>query len=172
LIDFQNQTLDINQLPKFETVEGQPIDQAYLKVLRLFYCLWLILLFGGLLATYYFADIPNVVFYSVLSALIVFFTLYILETEKGFPRRKFGIRDKDVIFQRGYLFFKQTIVPFNRIQHVEVKQDLIFRAFGIYTLKLFTAGSSAGDLSLVGINKTDADKLKAVIVKGASADED
>ena len=76
------------------------------------------------------------------------------------------------IFQRGYLFFKQTIVPFNRIQHVEVKQDLIFRAFGIYSLKVFTAGSSSGDLSLVGLNKSDADKLKAVILKGASTDED
>lgn len=172
MIDFQNQTLDISQLPKFETVEGQHIDRAYLKVLRLFYCLWLIVLFSGLLVTNYFADIPNAVFYIVLSALIVFFSIYILETEKGFPRRKFAVRQKDVIFQRGYLFFKQTIVPFNRIQHVEVKQDLIFRAFGIYSLKLFTAGSSAGDLSLVGLNKSDADKLKAVILKGASIDED
>jgi len=84
MIDFQNQTLDISQLPKFETVEGQHIDRAYLKVLRLFYCLWLIVLFSGLLVTNYFADIPNAVFYIILSALIVFFSIYILETEKGF----------------------------------------------------------------------------------------
>jgi len=153
-------------------VEGNPIDRAYLRVLRLFYCIWLIVLFGGLLATNYFADIPPFLFYIVLSALMVFFSIYILETEKGFPRRRFGVREKDIIFQRGYLFFKQTIVPYNRIQHVEIKQDLIFRAFGIYSLKLFTAGSSSGDLSLVGLNKTDADKLKAVILKGASKDED
>jgi hypothetical protein len=33
MLDFQNQTLDLSQLPKFEKVEGHPVDKAYLKVL-------------------------------------------------------------------------------------------------------------------------------------------
>jgi membrane protein YdbS with pleckstrin-like domain len=172
LIDYQNKTLDIQDLPKFETVEGHPVDKAYLKVLRLMYSFWLILSFSGLFVTNYFTDIPSLVFYSILIVLGLIFLFSIIETEKGFPKRKFGIREKDIIFQKGYFFFRQTIVPFKRIQHVEVKQDLIFRAFGIYSLKLFTAGSSTGDLSIVGLNKTDADKLKAIILKAASVDED
>ncbi len=171
MTDFQNHTLDIADLPKFETVEGHSIDRAYLKVLRLTYSISLAIIFGGLFITYFLVDMPSLFFYIALLVLIVIFSISITETEKGFARRKFGIREKDIIFQKGFFFFKQIIVPYKRIQHVEVKQGVVFRAYGIYSLKLFTAGSSSGDLSIAGLNKEDADKLKAIILKVASVDE-
>ena len=171
MIDYQNQSLDIDELPKFETSKGHPIAKAYLSVLRIFYCLKSLVLFGILFLLNYYEKLPKFIVYISLFALLIYLVIYIVETEKGFPKRRFSVREQDIIFQRGFLFFKQTIVPFNRIQHVEVKQDLIFRIFDIYSLKLFTAGSSSGDLSLAGLNKSDADKLKAILLKGASADE-
>jgi len=171
MIDFQNQTLDLAELPRFETVEGHHVDKAYLKVLRILYIFWVLLLFTGLLLFNYFVDLPALAFYPILGIFTLLFLLIILDIELGFHRRKFGIRAKDLIFQKGYFVFKQTIVPYKRIQHVEVKQGLVFKAFKIYTLKVFTAGSSSGDLSIAGLNHNDADKLKAQILKVVDLDD-
>ncbi|RRO12514.1 PH domain-containing protein [Flavobacteriaceae bacterium 14752] len=171
MIDFQNQTLNISDLPRFETVEGHRVDKAYLKVLRILYVFWALILFSGLLVLNYFVDLPAMAFFPILGFLSILFLLIILDIELGFPRRKFGIRAKDLIFQKGYFVFKQTIVPYKRIQHVEVKQGLVFKAFKIYTLKAYTAGSSSGDLSIAGLNHNDADKLKAQILKVADLDD-
>jgi membrane protein YdbS with pleckstrin-like domain len=170
MLDFQNQTLQIDDLPKFEQVEGHPIDRAFLKVLRLQFGFLLILFFAILLSLKFFADFPALAFYPILAVLIVLFSLSLIEIEKGFPRRKFGIREKDILFQKGYIVFSQTVLPYSRIQHVEVKQGPIFKAFKLFTLKVFTAGSSSGDLSIAGLNRSDADKLKAQILKAADID--
>ncbi len=171
MLNFENQTLTIDELPRFEDVEGYPVDLAYLKVLRLMFVFWLLFFFGGLLVLRFLVDMPALVFFPVLGFLILIFAFSFIEIEKGFPRRKFGIRQKDVIFQQGFFIFKQTILPYKRIQHVELKQGPLFKAFKIYTLKVFTAGSSSGDLSIAGLNKDDADKLKAQILKAADIDD-
>lgn len=172
MLDFQNQTLDINHLPKFEQVEGHPVDKAYLIVLRILYIFWFVLLFSIAITLEILAGLPQLVFYPILGGLLILFSLSSIEVEKGFPRRKFGIREKDIIFQNGYFVFKQTILPYKRIQHVEIKQGPLFKAFNLFTLKVYTAGSSAGDLSIAGLNKNDADKLKAQILKVADLNED
>lgn len=171
MLDFQNQTLDINELPKFEDVDGHPIDKAYLKVLRLLFGFWLIILFGGLFGLRFFVDMPSIIFYAILSFLIVIFGLSIIDIEKGFPRRRFGVREKDIIFQQGYFVFKQTILPYKRIQHVEIKQGVLFKAFKIFTLKVYTAGSSSGDLSIAGLNQEYSSKLKEHILKESNLDD-
>jgi len=170
MLDFQNQTLDINNLPRFEQVEGHPVDRAYLKVLRILYLFWIVLMFSILMTLEILIELPQPAFYPILGVLIILFTFSILEVEKGFPRKKFGIREKDIIFQSGYFVFTQTILPYKRIQHVEIKQGPLFKAFSLFTLKIYTAGSSAGDLSIAGLNKNDADKLKAQILKAADID--
>jgi membrane protein YdbS with pleckstrin-like domain len=172
MLNFENQTLNINDLPKFEQVEGHPVDRSYLKVLRILYGFWLVLLFSALVTLNVLLDLPPQVFYPVLGGLSLLFSFSIIEAEKGFPRRKFGIRERDIIFQNGYFVFKQTILPYKRIQHVEIKQGPLFKAFNLFTLKVYTAGSSAGDLSIAGLNQQDADKLKAQILKVANLDED
>ncbi len=171
MLDFQNQTLDLVDLPRFETVEGHPVDKAYLKVLRILYVFWALIVFSGLTVLNYFVELPALVFYLILGVFALLFLFIILDIELGFPRRKFGIRAKDLIFQKGFFVFKQTIVPYKRIQHVEIKQGLVFKAFKIYTLKAYTAGSATGDLSIAGLNPNDADKLKAQILKVADLDD-
>lgn len=171
MLDFQNQTLDINELPRFEQVEGHHVDRAYLKVLRILYLFWFVLMFSILITLEILIELPPQAFYPILGGLLILFSLSIIEVEKGFPRRKFGIREKDIIFQNGFFVFSQSILPYNRIQHVEIKQGPLFKAFSLFTLKVYTAGSSAGDLSIAGLNTNDADKLKAQILKVADLNE-
>lgn len=171
MLDFQNQTIELGDLPRFENVSGYPVDKAYLKVLRILYTFWALLVFGGIVLLDYIITLPSLAFYPLLGFFTVLFSFIIVDIELGFNRRKFGIRAKDLIFQKGFFVFKQTIVPYKRIQHVEVKQGLVFKAFKIFTLKVYTAGSSTGDLSIAGLNQNDASKLKAQILKVADLDD-
>ncbi|WP_107037585.1 PH domain-containing protein [Brumimicrobium mesophilum] len=171
MLDFQNNTLNVDDLPQFETVDGHFIATQYLKLLRLIYIFWFVVLSCGIIFLHIFKNPPFPTVYLLTGVLVLLFSLVLIEIEKGFKRRKYGIREKDILFQRGFFVFKQTIVPYKRIQHVELRQNLIFKAFKIFSLKIYTAGSSTGDLSIKGLNQIEADKIKAQILKVADLDE-
>lgn len=170
MLDFKNQSLNIEHIPNFKEVQFHHVHKSYLKVLRIVYGSVLASLLIGMVTLYYLIHLPNSVFFSILIGLLMFYSAIVIEIELGFSRRKFGIRDLDLIFQKGYFVFKQTLVPYKRIQHVEIKQGPVFKIFKLYTLKVYTAGSSSGDLSIAGLGKTYADKLKTQILKVADLD--
>lgn len=97
-------------------------------------------------------------------ALIIFVLVYV-EFFFGFPIRRFGIRELDIIYQKGYLVKKETIVPFNRIQHIEVTQSLLLRKFNLYSLLIYTAGESSGDLKIAGLDHQTAQKIKSKVLQ-------
>jgi len=57
---------------------------------------------------------------------------------------------------RGYLFYRDTIVPFGRIQHIDVDQGPIDRRYGLATLTVHTAGNHNSTVALPGLAHTDA----------------
>jgi uncharacterized protein len=57
---------------------------------------------------------------------------------------------------RGYLFHSDTVVPFGRIQHIDVSQGPIQRPNGLATLTVHTAGNHNSSVSLPGLTHQDA----------------
>jgi len=57
---------------------------------------------------------------------------------------------------RGLLFRSDTVVPFGRVQHIDVHQGPIERAYGLATLVLHTAGSHNASVALPGLGHADA----------------
>ena len=51
-------------------------------------------------------------------------------------------------------------VPFNRIQHSEIAQGPVARAFQVCTLKLYTAGNSGANLRVPGMDVERAKRLR------------
>lgn len=54
---------------------------------------------------------------------------------------------------RGLLFRSDTVVPFGRVQHIDVNQGPLERFFGIATLTLHTAGNHNASVSLPGLGE-------------------
>jgi len=52
---------------------------------------------------------------------------------------------------RGILFHSDTIVPFGRVQHIDVDQGPLERFYGIATLTLHTAGTQNSSVNLPGL---------------------
>jgi membrane protein YdbS with pleckstrin-like domain len=57
---------------------------------------------------------------------------------------------------RGLLFRSDTVVPFGRVQHIDVHQGPLERAYGLATLVLHTAGTHNASVALPGLAHADA----------------
>lgn len=104
---------------------------------------------------------------SVLGGWFLFAATSIFFTIKGYYYASYLIRDHDVVSRKGYLFREELVVPFNRIQHVELNEGPIEQLFDLSTLRIYTAGGSASDLSIAGLEKETGEALKTFILKKA-----
>ena len=64
---------------------------------------------------------------------------------------------------RGYMFYHDTIVPFGRIQHIDVDQGPIDRRYGLATLTVHTAGNHNSKVALPGLSHADALAMREAI---------
>ena len=64
---------------------------------------------------------------------------------------------------RGLLFRSDTVVPFGRVQHIDVDQGPLDRFFGIATLTLHTAGNHNASVALPGLGEPLAREMRETI---------
>lgn len=64
---------------------------------------------------------------------------------------------------RGYMFYRDTIVPFGRIQHIDVDQGPIDRRYDLATLTVHTAGNHNSKVALPGLLHADALVMREAI---------
>lgn len=64
---------------------------------------------------------------------------------------------------RGYMFYRDTVVPFGRIQHIDVDQGPIDRRYGLATLTVHTAGNHNSTVALPGLLHADALAMREAI---------
>lgn len=81
------------------------------------------------------------------------------------PRRRYrrwGYREgeDELEIRRGMLIRVRTIVPFGRVQHIDVAQGPVQRNFGLATLILHTAGTQSAAVALPGLRHADAEALR------------
>jgi membrane protein YdbS with pleckstrin-like domain len=81
------------------------------------------------------------------------------------PRRRYrrwGYREgaDELQIVRGMLIRVRTIVPFGRVQHIDVAQGPVQRPFGLATLILHTAGTHGAAVALPGLAMADAEAMR------------
>jgi uncharacterized protein len=81
------------------------------------------------------------------------------------PKRRFGhmgydAGDDRLRIVRGYLFYHDSVVPYGRIQHIDVDQGPIERRYDLATLSAHTAGTHGATISLPGLAHADAVALR------------
>lgn len=64
---------------------------------------------------------------------------------------------------RGLWFRSDTVVPFGRVQHIDVTQGPLERAFGLATLVVHTAGTHNASVALPGLAQADAAAMRESI---------
>lgn len=64
---------------------------------------------------------------------------------------------------RGLLFRSDTVVPFGRVQHIDLDESPLERAFGLATLTVHTAGTHNASVKLPGLASDDAAAMREAI---------
>ncbi|RFA12568.1 hypothetical protein B7R22_15045 [Subtercola boreus] len=83
------------------------------------------------------------------------------------PRRAraigFQLRDDDLLFRQGIMFFRIVAVPYGRMQLIDINRGPLARVLGLSDLKFVTAAASTG-VSIPGLPAAEADKLRDRLV--------
>ena len=68
--------------------------------------------------------------------------------------------EDELHIRRGLLVRVRTIVPFGRVQHIDVAQGPVERLFGVATLILHTAGTRGSAVALPGLGPDEAEAMR------------
>ena len=102
------------------------------------------------------------------SALFVIAVVVLALTPRRVRSIGYLLREDDLLFRRGIMFFRSVAVPYGRMQLVDVTRGPIVRAFGLSELKLVTASASS-HVSIPGLAEADADALRDRLVELAES---
>lgn len=78
--------------------------------------------------------------------------------------RAWGLRDHDLLYASGLIQRRLTILPCNRIQHVETANGPLERRFGLLRVTCFTAGGLSADLVIRGLDQNDAERVRQYLL--------
>jgi membrane protein YdbS with pleckstrin-like domain len=97
------------------------------------------------------------------TVLVIAIALIIRVPSTRYNARGYQISPDRLRVVRGLLFRSDTVVPFGRVQHIDVDQDPIDRFFGIATLTLHTAGNHNASVALPGLGEDLAREMRESI---------
>lgn len=138
-----------------------PLHPNYVKALRIgLLPLALVLVIAALVLEGTRALIPGAVIVPV-ALLLVWLLL-------AMPARRYHARGYDMGADRlrvvrGVLFHRDIVVPFGRVQHLDVEQGPVERWYGLATLTLHTAGTHNASVSLPGLAHGTALEMREAI---------
>ncbi len=170
---FSNTQIELSDIPAIQEIEYKQLQKSYLNVnlvsALIFWTVVAFVFYLNVFLNWLFADKKLEAFFDqYLVFLLIGFALIALARMAiiyfGFYKKGYAVREKDISYKTGLFFKTKTMIPFNRIQHSEVKQGPIERLFGISSLNIFTAGGSSSDLSIPGLTMDEANHLKQFII--------
>jgi uncharacterized protein len=165
---FENLQLSFQNIPSIQQIALQPIQSNYKKVISYTWLIvYSIILFAISLAYFFIDDFKtnNTLVLIVIScyAVVVLFTFLYINVE--FKFRSFAIRQYDVVYKSGWIFQKIEALPFTKIQHSTVSQNIISRKFNLANITFYTAASHDGDVTIHGLLFNQAEQIKDFIMQ-------
>ena len=166
-MEFQNNQIQLADLPKAEEVDLVPIDERYYTVILYNQVLLWFVLFIVLLVVM----ILNSEFHSFRAAglsLLLFAALgfsHFRLRYLSFKNMAFAIREHDLLFQSGWLIKSLHVCPFRRIQHCSIHAGVFERNLGICKLKVYSAGEDGSDILIPGLLPEQAESLRELILE-------
>lgn len=149
-----------------DRVEGEgdqltPLHPNYVKAVRLGTLLVALPLVVAALALEFADLLPRGAF--LVPMLLVALYLIVRVPLRRYHARGYQMGDDRLRVVRGLLFRSDTVVPFGRVQHIDVHQGPLERAYGLGTLVLHTAGNHNASVSLPGLGHGDAMAMREEI---------
>ena len=138
-----------------------PLDPAYKTLLRVQLAIAALILLGA--ATIAEVAIPGWTGVVWLPALAVAAYALIRVPLRRYHARGYSLAGERLRVVRGVIFRSDTVVPFGRVQHIDVGQGPLERVFHLATLTVHTAGTHNASVALPGLSHGDAVAMREEI---------
>jgi len=83
--------------------------------------------------------------FPIISApltVIIHVLIFYVFPKIRWKRWRYNVGENGIDMQRGIIIIKRTVVPINRVQHVDTKQGPIYRKYGLSSISLSTAATT------------------------------
>lgn len=163
MIDAPDETLEpqpVNGSPQPPLI---PVEPGYRNVLRVRMAMtWIPLVIGALVLD---RAIGGTIYHGLPSMLVPLLALISLSVAPQRIYSHLGYRLTERLLQvvRGWMFHTDTIVPFVRVQHIDVTRGPVEKLFGTATLVVHTAGTHNSVVNLPGLAPETAAQIRDVI---------
>lgn len=149
----------------------QPVEPAYRNALRVRAAVfWIPLFLGALVADrLLFVGTPVAQVAPLLAGLFGLVAI-LVAPDRVYRRLGYALDDQLIRIVRGWLFHTDTIVPFVRVQHIDVTRGPIDKLFGIAALVVHTAGTHNSIVTLDGLSPGRAAEIRDRIRREIRAD--
>ncbi|MCG8373127.1 MAG: PH domain-containing protein [Balneolales bacterium] len=141
------------------------IDENAIKAWRITFFLnglFLYIVPAFFYALYYFEESVGVLLPAITApgAFVIHVIIITLLPKLRWNRWRYDVNDQGVDMLRGIIIKKRTIVPMNRVQHVDTKQGPIYRRYGLSSISLSTAATTH---EIPALDDQTADELRTRI---------
>jgi membrane protein YdbS with pleckstrin-like domain len=149
----------------------QPVEPSYRSALRARAAVFWVPVFiaslildrAVLTSTPFAGLVPSLIGAIALSGVII-------APDRIYRRLGYAIDDRLLRTVRGWLFHTDTIVPFVRVQHIDVMRGPFDKLFGTATLVVHTAGTHNSVVTLPGLSPERAAEIREAIRHEIRAD--
>lgn len=163
--DEQLESADDRQiLPEPSGPALDPVEPAYRTVIRV----RLGILWVGISTAAVVLDqilLPETGFHGLPSTLVPLVGISSVAVVPQRVYRRLGYRVTERFMQvvRGWMFRTDTMVPFVRVQHIDITRGPVEKMFGIATLVVHTAGTHNSIVTVPGLSPETAARIRDTI---------
>ncbi len=90
--------------------------------------------------------------FSLIISIVSYFRYY------------YFIADDSLVIHKGVFTKQRLSLPFDRIQNINLEQKLVHRIFGVYMVKVDSAGSAGNEISIDALTRDEAEWIRDYIL--------
>jgi membrane protein YdbS with pleckstrin-like domain len=172
-MDFNNELIDWDSLPQVQEVSFKPLATNY-RLLSMISA-GFSSLFWALVILLSIIFIQLWEFFYLLLAIVIWVSLtafLLLRAWKLYEYKGYALREHDILYKSGWIWKRWVAVPYNRIQHVEIRRGPLEEMLDLRKLQIFTAGGASSDLNISGLAPDQAEQLRLFISVKTGLDEE
>jgi putative membrane protein len=83
-------------------------------------------------------------------------------------RFRYGVGERDIVIESGVLHRQRRVIPFDRVQDIDIEQRFLARLFGTAKVRIETGGGGKDEGDLDAVSLDEARRLRDVIRGAAS----
>jgi uncharacterized protein len=140
-----------------DTVRWRPVSPRLITVELIGRAIWVAVMLAGLFIGWMLA--PHRLWLAGMAAVVVLAVWRSVITVRAVRAWGYAERDNDLLVRHGLLIRRLSIVPYARMQYVDVTAGPLERAFQLATVQLHTA-AAASDARIPGLPPDEASRLR------------